>query len=103
MTDSIEKINYWEKNPSICSVYDNYSKDGKLAGEAVEGESFEGIVSYLKINGFSGNVYPSNRLMDVEKLVSEYGACCEYMGFEMGFKAAMGLLKECGLSSEINE
>lgn len=98
-----QKIKYWERNPTLIGIYNLSDNDStKLEGETFSDAYLDELRSYLMKAGIVGDLGESKRWNDIVNILASYESCCEYMGFEIGFKAAMRLFKECGTGGENN-
>ncbi len=61
-------------------------------------DSEEFTSSTRKINGFLSTIdLEYKKIMELDFLINESQVAAEKQGFELGFKYAMSLIKECGL------
>lgn len=98
-----QEVKYWERNPTLHGLYDLSDNDStKLEGESFSDAYLEELHSYLVDAGIIGNLGKSKLWDSIMDLLASYGSCCEYIGFEIGFKTAMKLFKECGMGGENN-
>lgn len=95
------EVKYWERNPTLHGLYNLSDNDSaKIEGEAFSDVYLEELHSYLVNAKIVGNLGESKRWNDIVNILASYGSCCEYFGFEIGFKAAMKLFKECNMGGE---
>lgn len=95
------EVKYWERNPTLLGLYNLSDNDSaKTEGEAFSDVYLEELRSYLVNEKIVGNLGESKRWDSIMDILASYGSCCEYVGFEIGFKTAMKLFKECGIGGE---
>lgn len=95
------EVKYWKRNPTLHGLYNlSDNDDAKIEGGAFSDVYLEELRSYLVNEKIVGNLGESKRWNDIVNILASYGSCCEYFGFEIGFKTAMKLLKECDIGGE---